>query len=216
MAVVLSLHRGAAEPVRGRPDKVSAIRKVPLTGPVVITVDGVEGDRQIDRRYHGGPYKALCAYASEYYGDWNAQAPVPMPPGSFGENLHTAGLLDPDVHIGDVRRLGTALIEVTGPRGPCGTLAAHWGLKDINVDSKRLRRTGYYLRVLEPGMAEAGDVLLPVDRTLEAWPITRFWDLLDAPKDFADLDAVRQLRNAPALDEEWHARLDKIIARSSS
>jgi hypothetical protein len=88
---------------------MSAIGKRPRTGPVAVGPLGLEGDEQADLSVHGGLSKAVYAYPAAHYAFWQtvrAQARVslwdePLPPGSLGENLTVAGLLEAALWIGD-------------------------------------------------------------------------------------------------------------------
>ena len=144
----------------------SAIFKVPADGPVALSRESLEGDVQMDRRYHGGTEQAVYVYASEHAAHWSRELemPEPLPPGFFGENFTTENLLEDDVAIGDVYRVGAALVAVTRPRSPCFKLG-------LRVGSPRFLRTflgsgrlGFYLRVLEEGDVQAGDAIERIGR----------------------------------------------------
>jgi MOSC domain-containing protein YiiM len=198
MTQVISLHRGKSEPLPAKPGTKSAIRKVSIPGPVAIDENGIAGDEHVHLKYHGGPFKALCFYASEYYPAWNAHTVEAMPPGSFGENVHTAGLLDEEVCLGDVLRMGTAAVEVTGPRGPCNNLAAHWGIPKLHLWSKDQRRTGFYVRVVTPGVVEVGDSISVEARPLPRCTLPAFWDIFEGV--VRDAQLTRVMLEIPALD----------------
>jgi len=195
-----------------KPGTYSAIRKVALEGPVQLTAEGIEGDQQVHLKYHGGPFKALCFYASEYYPAWNAHTVEAMPGGSFGENVHTAGLHDHEVCLGDRFRIGRALIEVSGPRGPCNNLSAHWGVKELHLWCKRARQTGFYARVVEAGAAEAGSRITLEDRPLPRATLPVFWDLLDGK--IVDPLLVRVMLQSPALDPANVPQLSRLVKDS--
>ena len=85
---------------------VSAIRTVEYHGEMVATgifkstvagrirFEGVNlrGDDQADRENHGGPIRAVYAYASEDYLWWQETLGRPLSPGKFGENLTLGGV----------------------------------------------------------------------------------------------------------------------------
>ena len=56
-----------------------------------ITVDGLEGDRQRDLRYHGGPERAVCLYSLDLIEALRAEG-HDIAPGSIGENLTLKGV----------------------------------------------------------------------------------------------------------------------------
>ena len=91
---------------RGRP-LMSAIDKAPVEGRVRVEGVNLAGDEQADRRVHGGPDKAVYAYASEDAAWWAAELDREIPPGMFGENLTTEGIDVSGAVIGERWRVGT-------------------------------------------------------------------------------------------------------------
>src|SRR5271156_1218649 len=86
---------------------LTAIFKSPVLGRVSLRGYNLEGDRQADLTVHGGPNKAVYAYASEHYPYWREQLPgTELPYGMFGENLTTEGWDEENVQIGDRFRIG--------------------------------------------------------------------------------------------------------------
>jgi MOSC domain-containing protein YiiM len=147
-----------------RPDRgngVTAIDKRPIDGPVRIRTFGAFGDVQADRKHHGGLDKALYAYAQEDAAFWESELGRDLAPGFFGENLRTEGIDVNGSRIGERWRIGARVeVEVTMPRTPCGTFARHVGGAHQRGWVKRFsaeRRLGPYLRVVRPGLVEAGD-----------------------------------------------------------
>jgi len=162
-------------------DKRSAIAKSPINGPVEIGPRGVAGDEQVDRRHHGFPAMAVHLYPADHYA-WLrenfGELPALSGPGSMGENLFVRGVDESAVCIGDRFRLGTAVIEVTQPRQPCATIERHLGRKGIVKAIVETGRCGIFFRVIEPGTAEAGDTLSPVERGAADWTVRRAFHLV--------------------------------------
>ena len=101
---------------------LSAIDKELRDGPVALGEFGLDGDEQADRTFHGGPDKAVLHYAMDNYDAWRAEFPADATlfrPGRFGENLVSRGFHEENVCIGDVFRIGAAVVEVSQPRNPC-------------------------------------------------------------------------------------------------
>lgn len=153
-----------------RPDAgalgVTAIDKAAVEGPVRLGRYGAYADVQANRKHHGGPDKALYAYAQEDADFWAAELGVDLPPGWFGENLRVDGLDVNRSRIGERWRIGeTAVVEVTMPRTPCQTFA-RW-VRTVDRSAERgwvrrfsaERRLGPYLRVVRTGSVRAGDPL---------------------------------------------------------
>jgi MOSC domain-containing protein YiiM len=120
----------------------------------------VEGDNVSDLSVHGGEWKAVYGYPSEHYDFWRKEYPgLTMDWGMFGENITTEGLFEKDVRIGSVYRIGTTVLQVTGPRMPCFKLAAKFGSNDMIRRFMKSRKSGIYFTVLEEGMIRPGDAI---------------------------------------------------------
>jgi MOSC domain-containing protein YiiM len=136
----------------------TGIFKEPVEGRVGLTKLNLNGDEQADLTVHGGPDKAIYAYASEHYPWWQAQMPdVDFPHGKFGENLTTEGLLESDVCIGDEFQVGSAVIKVSQPRLPCYKLGIKFGRADVIKRFMQSARSGIYFSVVQEGELGAGD-----------------------------------------------------------
>lgn len=209
----------------------SAIDKRRLTGPVALGALGLEGDEQGDLRHHGGADKALHHYPAEHYPAWRRELPdVPAgrwKPGAFGENLSTTGLTEGDVCVGDVFRVGSALIQVSQARQPCWKLNVRFGRSDMSRLVQERARTGWYYRVLQTGEVAPGDALCLAERPYPDWTLARLLrQLYVHPLDRAPLAAIARLDILPpswrllaqrrietGRVEDWSARLDTPPAR---
>lgn len=150
----------------------TAFFKEPVAGPVWLGPTGLAGDGQADPRYHGGPEKAVLAYAASHYPLWEAELGLgAMPPGGFGENFTVAGQDETSVMIGDVYAVGGARVQVSQPRGPCWKIARRWRIEDLTARVQATGRTGWYLRVLEEGPVEAGAPVELLDRPHPEWSV---------------------------------------------
>jgi len=144
---------------------LTSIFKKPIEGRVAVRRHNLAGDRQADLRVHGGPYKAVYAYASEHFPYWAAELPeMELPWGAFGENLTLSGLTEETAFIGDQFRVGSAVLQITQPRMPCFKLGIRFQRSDM---VKRFWRSGYagiYFAITEEGALETGDELELVHR----------------------------------------------------
>jgi MOSC domain-containing protein YiiM len=186
----------------------SGIRKHPAAANDVVWLStlNLSGDGQADLSVHGGVDKAVYAYPSEHLDLWQDDLGESLGPAAFGENLSTRGVLERDVRIGDVWAWGDAVLQVTQPRWPCFKLAIHRGRADIQASMRRTGRTGWYLRVLEPGeVPVAGPIEVvrvdPVGISVENAHLAMSDVHLDDP------DAVRAVAAHPALAEQWRMSL---------
>lgn len=202
---LLSLRAGSIRPL-GEEGLPSAIHKLPIGRPLAVTRLGLAGDQQADRIHHGGPDKALHHYPAEHYPAWREQFPhrPAFELGGFGENLSTLGLTEDDVCLGDIFRLGGAVIQVSQGRSPCRKLNLRFAVPDMLERVRDSGRTGWYYRVLEEGMAGPGDMLIHLDRPLPEWPVARLFRTLFA--DGAKWAELEELAGLPLLAVGWRAR----------
>lgn len=128
-----------------------AKRPLPPATTLFLSLVNLAGDGQADLTVHGGLDKAVYAYPSEHLPTWEAELGEPLGDAPFGENLSTVGATEDDVAIGDRWAWGEAVLEVCQPRSPCFKLALHRQRADIQQLFRRSGRTGWYLRVLQPG-----------------------------------------------------------------
>lgn len=189
---------------RGR-DVPTAFRKSLREEPVLATVDGLDGDEQGDRRVHGGPDKAICAYPVEHYAWWRDRLGRPLESGAFGENLVLRGLTEDQVRVGARYRVGDVRVEVSMPRRPCYKLAAIHGIAELPELLQQTGRTGFYLRVLEPGRVAAGDRLRLVDEPATPVTVSELNRVMNLDKH--DLAAAERLSRLPQVPQRWRESL---------
>jgi MOSC domain-containing protein YiiM len=153
---------------------------------------------------HGGLSKAIYIYPSEHYEFWGKELPgVEFPPGSFGENLTTEGLLEKGINIGDRLCAGSVELVVTEPRLPCYKLGLKFGRDDMVKRFLKSRRTGFYCAVLREGEIGAGDAIQFVSRdqsSVTVAEITRLYAF-----DRHDSTGLRRASDAPAVPESWRS-----------
>ncbi|WP_347138778.1 MOSC domain-containing protein [Paracoccus sp. SSK6] len=182
----------------------SAIAKSPVAGPLWLGSEGLQGDAQADRRVHGGPEKAVHHYPLDHYADWRADLgdlALLDAPGAFGENVSTSGMTEETVAVGDIFRLGGALIQVSQGRQPCWKLNHRFGIPDMARRVQDTGRTGWYYRVLQPGLISPGDELDLIDRLAPDWTLRRLWRAMYVDRlNRAELEAIAAL---DVLAEGW-------------
>jgi MOSC domain-containing protein YiiM len=196
---------------RGGRGIMTAYRKSPVSGPVAIGPTGLAGDSQGNPRVHGGPEKAVYAYPLSGYAGWAADFPtLAMGPGAMGENLVVTGVDEASIHIGDVIRAGTALLQVAQMREPCSTFAAIHGTTRVVRAMVKSGRCGWYCRVVEPGSVTAGDAHDIVDRPNPGWPVARLARF--AAGEGGTIEALNELASLPGLSRYWQAKAQAELA----
>lgn len=212
-ARLLSVNAGRPRVIghrRGAP-VLSSIAKAPITGRVRIEGVNVAGDDQADRRVHGGPDKAVYAYAAEDSSWWAAQLGGELAPGAFGENLTTTGVDCTRAVIGERWRIGSTRLEVCQPRFPCFKLGLHFGDPRMVKRFAEASRPGAYLRVVHEGELGAGDRVEVLDRPDHEVTIGMVFDAV-----LHDLGLVPRTLTAPQLPpdlREWMAERAEAAAR---
>jgi MOSC domain-containing protein YiiM len=158
---------------RGKPWR-TAFFKQPIQGPVSVHATGLAGDGQADSSVHGGVDKAVLAYSADHYPLWRDELAIDeLHHGGFGENLTIRSLCEQTVCLGDIWRAGNVRFQVSQPRQPCWKLARRWNIRELPklvIDSGR---SGWYLRVLETGTIDTGEVFSLVDRPHPDWSVAR-------------------------------------------
>jgi len=156
---IVSVNVGTPRPIQGPKGRVlTSIFKSPVEGRIALRGYNLDGDRQSDRKVHGGPYKAVYLYPVEHYSYWSEQFPgMHLPFGAFGENLTTEGLFEESVHIGDQFRFGSSVLQASQPRMPCFKLALRFNRDDMVKRFWISGRSGIYFSVVEEGDLGRGD-----------------------------------------------------------
>ena len=166
--------------------------KDPVHGAAYAGRLGLEGDLQGDLTVHGGPEKAIYFYPKEHYLGWQqVLGTADLPMGSFGENVTSEGLLEGDLCIGDVLRIGTATVQVLQPRSPCYKVQIRFGRPDMTALFFRRGRPGWYASVLQEGTFSAHDPVVVAERASDRLSVAEIWKYsAQASADGQTLDRV--------------------------
>ena len=177
-----------------------------------VSFEGLSGDEQADLSVHGGPEKAVYAYALEHYAEWRSEYPQHvevLQPGGFGENLCIEGLREIDICVGDVHRIGSSRLQVCQPRQPCFKLALRFSDSKMPKAMIRTGRAGWYYRVLEPGDTRAGDLVCMEDRPNPDFPFARLVELISFGK--ATRAELKRLEHLSGLASDWRDRAREML-----
>lgn len=212
MAHVVSVNVGAivAGDWAGRLRR-TAIDKRPVPGRIAVREDRVGSDEQADKPDHGGPDKAVYAYAREDAAWWERELGMDLWAGAFGENLTTAGLDVTGAVIGERWRIGTTVLEVSEPRIPCRVFAGFWQVPDLVKRFTVAGMPGAYLRIATPGELGAGDEVVVLHRPDHGLTVGEVFGVRAGER-----DQVRKLLDAPQLPPAWHDWARRILAGAST
>src|SRR6201989_3002164 len=144
-STVVSIHVGKPRTVQTRRAAVTtAIWKNPVEGRVAVRGVNLDGDDQADRSVHGGPDKAVYAYALEEVRIWEKELGRDLGKAAFGQNLTTQGIDVSGAVIGEQWSIGSTLLEVAQPRLPCFKLGLRIGSAGFVRRFARGSRPGGY------------------------------------------------------------------------
>jgi MOSC domain-containing protein YiiM len=204
----------------GRPRQVgwaarnvtTGIFKKPVVGPVWIRTLNVDGDGQADLVAHGGPDKAVYGYPSEHYPYWREQYPALDPAwGMLGENLTTEGLFEYGLCIGDLLRVGRAVLMVTQPRTPCFKLGIRFSRRDAVKRFRKSGRSGFYFSVVEEGEVSPDDPIEIVERDPHRITVA---DVLRAREAYRpSREVLERILAVSALPEDLRSHFEKQLDR---
>lgn len=216
MARLVSVNIGLPRDVTWRGKTVhTGVWKSPSPGPHMVRRLNIDGDGQGDLGGHGGENRAVLVYQAESYDYWAQQlGRADLSAGQFGENFTVEGLPDAQVCIGDRYRIGSALFEVSQPRVTCYRLGIR--MNDPRMASLLVQhsRPGFYFRVIEEGIVEAGDAIELVAAGPEDMSVSEIDALLYLPGHRRD-DLKRALR-IPALSKGWRSSFETLLAEKGT
>ncbi|ETB71531.1 MOSC domain-containing protein [Bacillus paralicheniformis] len=203
-ADILSINVGKPEAIQFQNKAVSTgIYKKPASGPIFLSSTNFAGDGQGDLVHHGGAEKAVCVYPYEHYLFWEKELQRKLEYGAFGENLTIKGLLEDDVHIGDIFQLGEAVVQVSQPRQPCYKLTVRYGMPDMILKVQDTGFTGFYFRVLKEGFVCKDRGLKRISRHPKGITISYANRIKHHEKN--NIEGIKKLLEVEELSANWRA-----------
>lgn len=202
IAEIVSINVGKPMDVSFHSKEISTgIFKTTVNGPLFLSSLNFVGDEQADLIHHGGKDKAVCVYPFEHYPYWENELQRTLAPAAFGENLTIRGYLEEDVCIGDIFKLGDALVQISQPRQPCYKLALRYDSPDMPQKVQDTGYTGFYFRVLEEGTVSNSSSLKRISNHPKAITVSYANYLMHHKKD--DLAGIKRILELEELSESW-------------
>ncbi|MBA3474159.1 MAG: MOSC domain-containing protein [Rubrobacter sp.] len=199
----------------GREAVSTGIFKEPVGGQVMLRTLNLDGDGQADLENHGGVDRAAYAYSIENYDHWQRELGWnEFAFGQFGENFTVEGMMEDDIHIGDVFRVGGALVEVSQPRPPCFKLGIKMGMAGFPKQFLASGRVGFYLRVLEEGEVGVGDAFERVESDPERVSVWEMSHLLFFEPE--NLEGAKRALRIRALSPGWRDSFEERLAKAGA
>ena len=191
----------------------TAIRKNTVD-KVFLSKESFQGDGVADLKHHGGPDRAVCMYPFEHYALWEKEFGKPLPTAAFGENVTVTNMIEDKVYIGDIYRLGEAVIQVTQGRVPCHTIDRHLDMTPLLKAMVKTGFTGYMCRVLEEGYVSADSKIELLEQHSQKVSVLYVNQVFfHEPK---NIEGIKRILQVPELADEWRdkfeIRLKKLLA----
>lgn len=162
-------------------EEQTGIFKYPTTDALFLGKNDVSKDTVIDRVHHAGINKACYLFSVDQYPYWkNLYPSLNWDWGMFGENLTIKGLDESKVRIGDIYKIGGALVQVSQPREPCYKLGVRFGSQEILRQFINHNHPGTYVRVLEEGEVQKGDAVALQQQSKNTLTVQQFYELVYA------------------------------------
>ncbi len=207
--IATNISKGTIITWHGKEEK-TGIFKTPTQEPIFLGKTDVEKDTVVDRKYHGGLDKACYLFSAEEYKYWKKLYPnLDWDWGMFGENLTIAGLEESQIRIGDIYKLGGALVQISQPREPCYKLGIRFETQNIIKQFIDRSHPGTYVRIMEEGLVSQGDSMVLVKQSENSLTIQQFYQLLFAKEKSREL--LHLAINNQALPLKKRKSLEKYL-----
>jgi len=169
-------------------EEQTGIFKYPTSNGLFLTENDVKDDTIIDRVHHGGTHKACYLFSADYYDHWKQLYPeLKWDWGMFGENLTVVGLDESKIRVGNIYKIGKALVQISKPREPCYKLGIRFGAQKILKEFITHNHPGTYVRILEEGHVAPGDEMILVEQSENTFTSQQFYELMFAKNKSKDL-----------------------------
>ncbi|EAQ42391.1 MOSC domain-containing protein [Polaribacter sp. MED152] len=146
--------------------ETTGIFKTPTTEPIYLTKNDVLKDEVSNRLNHGGYYKACYIFSADHYPYWKELYPnLDWTWGMFGENLTLTNFNEKEVYLGDVFKVGEAIVQVSQYREPCYKFGYKFGTQNVLKQFIQYGFGGTYLSILKEGFVKVNDEFELIERS---------------------------------------------------
>ncbi|WP_405292277.1 MOSC domain-containing protein [Algibacter sp. Ld11] len=185
---------------------VTGIYKTPTYSPIFLGKTDVEHDEVTDRKYHGGIFKACYIFSEKHYDYWKKRYPdLEWNWGMFGENLTVSNFDESEIYVGNIYKIGDALVQITQPREPCFKLGVKFNNQNILKAFINHGFPGSYIRILKEGFVKTGDTMVLQEEASNSLTIAQMFHLLYAKE--KDQDLLKRAIENDALPDKKRNKL---------
>lgn len=191
-------------------EEKTGIYKYPVSEPIYLGATDVVNDTVTDRKDHAGINKACFLFSADQYPFWkDLYAELSWDWGMFGENLTVEGLDETIIRVGDIYRIGKALVQVSQPREPCYKLGIRFNDQAIVKQYIDHGHSGTYVRILEEGKVKKGDDMELIKQSLNPLTVKQLFDLINARK--KDQEILKLALENESVPQYKRERLKKFL-----
>lgn len=191
-------------------EEQTGIFKYPVDEPLHLGKTDVVNDTVINRVHHGGVNKACFLFAADQYPFWkHLYQDLKWDWGMFGENLTVLGMDESLMRIGDIYKIGTALVQVSQPREPCYKLGVRFNDQNILRQYVDHAFSGTYVRILEEGEVRKEDEIILIEQSENTLTVKQSFELILSRK--KDPVLLQLAIDNKALPEYKRQRLKKFL-----
>ena len=192
---------------------ITSIYKKPVSKKVMVTSQGIEGDRQADLSVHGGYDKAVYGYSFSHYKLWSERLNKEFTDfGLVGENLTIDNFDENEINIGDRFQINDCIIQVSQPRIPCYKIGIKMNSRDFPKMFSQSGLLGSYFRVIQEGSIETGSEIEKIHAESDSMSIKEIASIL-----FVDIKNIELMKKAldikpltEEIKEKFRERLMKL------
>ncbi len=191
----------------------TGIYKEPINDPIFLGKTDVKGDEVTDRKHHGGEFKACYLFSENQYDYWKGLYPnLDWNWGMFGENLTVEDLNEDDIQIGDIYKVGEALVQITQPREPCFKFGYKFGNQNALKQFIDKGYSGTYVRILQEGYVTAGDEFKLTEKAKNSISTRSFFNLLFSRN--KDINTIKLILENDAIPQKKRDKLKAFIEKN--
>lgn len=181
---------------------------------VYLSLDGFAGDGVEKTDFHGGPERAVCAYAYEHYARWEQEFQKKLPKAAFGENVTVLNMSEEDVCIGDIYQIGEAILQVSQGRIPCDTISKRNEIDELLTHVVQTCYTGYFFRVLQDGWIRSDSTITCLDR--HPAKVSVLFGNRIMFHDRQNIQGIQRILEVQPLAQVWRKRLTGYLSKTHS
>ncbi|MFS0605573.1 MOSC domain-containing protein [Peribacillus frigoritolerans] len=170
---------------------------------------GFVDDDVANHKFHGGPERAVCLYPFEHYSYWEEMFQKKLILPAFGENITATGMVEEQVCIGDIYKIGDTIVQVTQGRVPCATISKYNQERQFLKKVVETTLTGYFFRVLEEGTIMFDSEINLVEKHSKEISVSFATQILFHQQQ--DKTSIEKILTVDALAEDWRKRFLKLL-----